>query len=211
MYDNKAVEPPDNRSEHGVKAKPIKEKIIMDDKEIVDLLYNRDERGVKAAQDKFSKLVMNICRGLLHSKDEAEQCTNDTLLRLWEAIPPDRPENLTGYICKIARRLTLNCLRYNTAQMRNSDLLTELDECLPSDCSVEKQAELSELTETLNIWLRSLPEKQQRLFTLRYFYAYGVKEAAKVCGMSKTAATTALMRMRESLKSYLIERGMFND
>lgn len=200
-----------NLGERREKIKPIKEKIIMDDREIVELLYNRDERGVKAAQDKFSKLVMNVCRGLLRSKEEAEQCANDTLLKLWESIPPDRPENLTGYVCKIARRLTLNRLRYNTAQMRNSDLLTELDECFPGNYSVEKQADYSELTKTLNIWLRSLPEKQQRLFTLRYFYAYGVKEAAQACGMSKTAATTALMRLRESLKKFLTERGFYYD
>lgn len=208
MNDDKAIELPYSRS---AKANPIKEKIIMDDREIVELLYARNERGVKAAQQKFSRLVMNVCRGLLHSNEEAEQCTNDTLLRLWESIPPDRPENLTGYVCKIARRLALNRLRYNTAQMRNSDLLTELDECLPGSYSVEKQAEFSEITETLNVWLRSLPEKQQTLFTLRYFYAYGVKEAAQACGMSKTAATTALMRLRESLKKHLNERGLYHD
>ncbi|MDE6729030.1 MAG: sigma-70 family RNA polymerase sigma factor [Oscillospiraceae bacterium] len=211
MNDTKAAELRFDRGERGAEIIPIKEKLIMDDKEIVELLYNRDERGVKAAQDKFSKLVKNICRGILRSSEEAEQCANDTLLRLWEAIPPDRPENLTGYVCKIARRLTLNQLRYDTAQMRNSDLLTELDECIPSNCSVEKQAELSELTEVLNEWLRSLPEKQQRLFTLRYFYAYGVKEAAEVCGMSKTATTTALMRLRNSLKQYLTEKGVYYD
>lgn len=211
MDNNEAAELPFDRGKHGMKVKTVKEKPVMDDKEIVELLYNRDECGVKAAQDKFSKLVTNVCRGILRSNEEAEQCANDTLLKLWEAIPPDRPENLTGYVCKIARRLTLNRLRYNTAQMRNSDLLTELDECAPSEYSVERQAELNELSEALNEWLRGLPEKQQRLFTLRYFYAYGVKEAAQACGMSKTAATTALMRLRESLKKYLTERGIYHD
>ena len=210
MNDNKIIELPYSRGERGAKV-TVKEKIIMDDKEIVELLYNRDERGVKAVQDKFSKLVMNVCRGILRSGEEAEQCANDTLLKLWESIPPDRPENLTGYIAKIARRITLNRLRYDTAQKRNSDLLTELDECIPSDCSVERQAELSELTAAINEWLRGLPDNQQRLFTLRYFYTYGVKEAAKACDMSKTAATTALMRLRESLKKYLTERGVYND
>lgn len=205
MNDNKTIELPYSSANANDRSS------IPDDAEIVELLYNRDERGVKAARDKFQKLVMNICRGILRSNEEAEQCANDTLLKLWEAIPPERPENLTGYICKIARRVTLNRLRYNTAQMRNSDLLTELDECTPSDYSVERQAELSELSETLNAWLRGLPDKQQRLFTLRYFYAYGVKEAAHECGMSKTAATTALMRLRESLKNYLTERGIYHD
>lgn len=184
----------------------------MDDNEIVELLYNKDEKGVKAARDKFSGLISRICGGILRSKQDAEECANDTLLKLWEAIPPERPENLTGYICKIARRLTLNRLRYNTSAMRNSDLLTELDECLPADVrSVEERAELSELSNTINEWLRGQSEKQRRLFTLRYFYMMSVKEAARDCKMSKTAATTALMRLRESLKKFLSERGMFYD
>ena len=183
----------------------------MENNEIVELLYNRDERGIKAAQEKFSRLIKNVCRGILRSEDEAEQCATDTLLKLWEAIPPDRPSNLAGYVAKIARRLTLNKLRYNTAKMRSCDLLTELDECTPSGYSVERQAELSELSAALNEWLRTLPEKQRLLFTLRYFYSYGVKDAANVCGMSKTAATTALMRLRGALKNYLNERGLFDE
>ena len=183
----------------------------MNDNEIVELLYDRDERGVKAAQEKFSRLIKSICRRILRSEDEAEQCANDTLMRLWEAIPPDRPRDLTGYVAKIARRLTLNKLRYNTAKMRDSDLLDELSECTPSGYSVERQAELSELTAALNEWLRTLPEKQRLLFTLRYFYSYGVKEAANICGMSKTAATTAFMRLRGALKNYLTERGLFDE
>lgn len=189
----------------------VKEKAVSDDERIIELLSRRDEQGLKAARDKFSKLIMSICRKILRSDEDAEQCANDTLLKVWESIPPDRPDNLTGYICKIARRLTLNKLRYDTAKMRNSDLLTELDECIPSDCSVERQAEMTELSEALDEWLRKLPEKQQRLFTLRYFYTYGVKEAAKACGMSKTAATTALMRLREQLKKHLSERGIYHD
>ena len=189
----------------------VKEKAVSDDDRIVEQLYNRDERGLKAAQDKFSKLIMSICRRILRSDEDAKQCANDTLMKVWESIPPDCPDNLTGYICKIARRLALNKLRYNTAKMRDSDLLTELDESIPSMCSVERQVEMNELSEALNEWLRRLPEKQQKLFTLRYFYTYGVKEAAKACGMSKTAATTALMRLRETLKAYLLERGIYHD
>ena len=88
-------------------------------------------------------------------------------------------------------------------------MLTELDECLPSGYSPEDEAEKAELSRALNDWLRSQNEKQRKLFTLRYFYMNSVKEAAKGCSMSVTAATSALSRMRGSLKKYLIERGMF--
>ena len=181
----------------------------MTDNEIIQLLEARSEQGLSELSKKFTNLIMKITRGILSSQTDAEECANDTLLAVWNAIPPDKPDNLAAYICKIARRKTINRLRYNTAPMRNSDLLTELDECLPSNArSVEESAELSELTEALNGWLDTLSEQHKRLFMERYFSAQTIKTAAKSCSMSLTAATSALSRMRASLKAYLEERSL---
>lgn len=181
----------------------------MDDQKIVKLLYNNDERGMKPLSEKYSKLIAQICRGMLRSKEDAEEIANDTLLAVWNAIPPERPVNLTGFVCNIARRLAVSRIRYNTAAMRCADLITELDECLPAERnSVEQQAEAAELADLINEWLGTLSEQKRRLFIRRYYYMQTVKEAARDCGMSKTAATTALMRMRETLKTYLNERGI---
>lgn len=180
----------------------------MDDNEIIRLLENRSEKGLSELSKKFSRLIMKITRGILTSQTDAEECCNDTLLAVWENIPPDKPNNLAAYVCKIARRKTINRLRYNTAPMRNSDLLTELNECLPSVSSVENAAELSELTQALNDWLDTLGGNHKRLFMERYFYAQTINDAAKSCSMSLTAATTALSRMRNSLKEYLQERSL---
>lgn len=182
----------------------------MSDPEIIELIFNNDENGIKLLSDKFSKLIAQVCRGMLRSDEDAEEIANDTMLAVWNAIPPERPANLTGFVCKIARRLAVSRVRYNTAAMRNADLILELDECLTSDKnSVEERAEASELADLINEWLGSLSAQKRRLFMQRCYYMRTVKEAARDCDMSKTAATTALMRMREALKDYLNERGMF--
>lgn len=181
----------------------------MTDEEIIVLLEKRDDKGLSELSKKFTRLILKITRNILSSQTDAEECVNDTLLAVWNAIPPDKPDNLAAYICKIARRKTLNRLRYNTAPIRNSDLLTELDECLPSNMrSVEESAELSELTEALNGWLDTLSKQHKRLFMERYFNAQPIKDAARSCSMSLTAATSALSRMRASLKAYLDERSL---
>ncbi|MDE7229107.1 MAG: sigma-70 family RNA polymerase sigma factor, partial [Oscillospiraceae bacterium] len=169
-------------------------------------LENRSENGLSELSKKFKRLMMKLTRGILSSQTDAEECYNDTLLAVWEQIPPDKPHDLAAYVCKIVRRKAINRLRYNTAPIRDHDLLTELDECLPSDSSVENAAETAELTEALNGWLDTLSEQNKRLFMERYFFAQPIKDAAKSCSMSLTAATSALSRMRISLKSYLEER-----
>lgn len=181
----------------------------MEDVKITQLLTSRDQTGLSELKRKYNRLILKVCRGILRSSEDAEECANDTLLAVWNSIPPEDPDDLKAYICRIARRKAINRFHYNTAAMRNADLLTELDECIPSGCSVEDTAERAELTAALNDWLGTLDEKKRQLFIQRYFYMLSVKEAAKSCSMSSTAATTALLRMRESLKEFLIKREMF--
>ena len=183
----------------------------MDDAVIVNKLANRDQSGLRELKSKYGRLIANVCRGILKSPQDIEEVENDVLLAVWEGISRDDPENLTAYICKIARRKSVDKLRYNTAAVRNSDLLTELDECLPSGSSIEDAAENAELSKVLSEWLRSLDERQRKLFTLRYFHMYSTKDAAKACSMSRTAVTTALSRLRGSLKYFLTERGFYNE
>lgn len=180
----------------------------MDDAYITEPSQMRSESGLRELKRKYERLILKICRGVLNSPEDVEECANDTLLAVWEGMERDNPANLTAYVCKIARRKSLNRLRYNTAPMRSSDLLTELDECLPSTkYSPENAFESTELTAALNDWLSTLTEKQRLLFMRRYFFSESVKDAAHCVGMSVTAATTALLRLRDSLKKYLTERG----
>ena len=183
----------------------------MEDIMITELLYNRDEKGLAELKAKYSRLLMKIARGILKSSEDAEECVNDALYDVWNSIPPARPEKLLPYVCRITRRKAIDRLRYNKAAARNSDLLTELDECISANCDIENAAEKAELAAALNAWVKTLPDRQQRLFVYRYFSMYSVKDAAKGAGMSVTAATTALMRMRASLKDYLIKGGFFNE
>ena len=180
-------------------------------KDITELLYNRDEKGLAELKSRYGRLLMKIACGILKSPEDAEECVNDALYSIWNSIPPERPEKLLPYVCRITRRKAIDRLRYNKAAIRSTELLGELDDCIPSGCDIEDAAEKSELAAALNAWVKSLPDKQQRLFVFRYFSMYSVKDAAKSSGMSVTAATTALMRLRSSLKEYLIKGGFFNE
>ncbi len=180
----------------------------MDDDKLTELLWEHDEKGLAALKAKHGRLILNICRGILKSPQDAEECLNDALLAMWNSIPPDRPENLTAYAAKIARRKAVDRLRYNTAAIRNAELLTELDECIPSSYRAEEKAEKSELSAALNDWLRKQGEKQQRLFVQRYFLMNSVLKSAEKTGMSLTAATTALSRRslkpRKFSRAYIV-------
>ena len=90
----------------------------MDDKTIVDLYWQRDERAICETRDKYGRYCYAIAYGILHSAPDAEECENDTYLDAWNAIPPHKPSLLKTFLGKITRRISLDRLKGQTADKR---------------------------------------------------------------------------------------------
>ncbi len=177
----------------------------MDDQNIIALYFERDERAITETAAKYGGLCTRVSSNILGNPSDVEECLNDTYLKTWNSIPPNRPTSLGAYICKIARRLSINRLRDNKRQRRNRDFdiaLHELEECIPMP--EESAGELPELlTEFLN---RQEPLDRQ-LFMGRYWHAYAVSAMAKHHGMTAGAVSARLYRTREKLREFLNQRG----
>ena len=92
-----------------------------------------------ALSEKYGRLCLAISDNLLNSREDAEECTNDAYLKVWNTIPPEKPDSLRAYLCRIVRNTALDRLKYRTRKKRsgNADaLLSELDECIPDKKSV---------------------------------------------------------------------------
>ena len=83
----------------------------MDDATIINLFWARDEAAIPAAQDKYGAYCRAIALGILADARDADECVNDALLRLWRAIPPERPRSLRAFLGRITRNLAINALR----------------------------------------------------------------------------------------------------
>lgn len=80
-----------------------------DDIQIVNLLFARQESGLKKLEEKYNKYCLTIANRILFDNEDSKECVNDAWLKIWNSIPPNRPENLAGYLAKIVRNLALNC------------------------------------------------------------------------------------------------------
>ena len=103
-------------------------------------------------------------------------------------------------------------MRRKTAQKRGfgeySCALSELDECIPSDVSVEKQFEAAQLAEMIEKWLDSLPREKRAVFILRYFYLKPVAEVASDLDITISKTAAILRRERISLQKTLEKEGV---
>ena len=93
---------------------------VMDnnDKRMTDMIYARDEDGLRAAAEMYGSLCRRVAAGILASPEDAEECFNDALLAVWNSIPPNRPASLSAYICRITRNIAINRFKASTCQKR---------------------------------------------------------------------------------------------
>ncbi len=184
----------------------------MDDKEIIELYWNRSEQAISETADKYGSYCYCIAHGILQDAGESEECVNDTYFRAWNAIPPHRPNCLRTFLGKITRNLSLNRYEKRTAEKRGSGqmhlCLDELSECI-SDNIGERVAEDLVIKELLNRFLETLPKEMRNVFVRRYWYMNSIQEIAEGYGISEGKVTVLLFRARRKLKDMLEKEGIY--
>ena len=117
----------------------------MTDTQIIDLYWARSEEAILATADTYGGYCAAIAWNILHSREDTEECVNDTWHRAWQSMPPERPNPLRVWLGKITRNLALDRWRASRAGKRGGGqleaLLSELEGCLPAGDSPERQAE----------------------------------------------------------------------
>ena len=182
----------------------------MDDQRIIELLFARAESALDEVSGKYSRLYKGIIRGVLSDECDVDECGNDVLLAVWNTIPPNRPNSLAAYICRIARNIGVDRLRYNTRQKRNASytvMLSELDDCLPAEVPDDEERS-EEIRAALTGFLRSLDPETEILFVRRYMYLESVAELAKRFEMDENRISVKLYRARKKLKKVFEKEGV---
>ena len=184
----------------------------MDDQQIVDLYFARDERAIKETDNKYGRLCRRIALDILHSREDAEECVNDTWLKAWNSMPTHRPSLLAPYLGKLTRWLSLTRLRENNSLRRGGGelplILDELAETLDSGEDTEQELEVRELNRELRRLVEALGKDEKDVFLSRYWYMASVKEIAEKTGFSESKVKTKLHRTKKKLLSQLKEEGL---
>lgn len=182
----------------------------MDDRRIIELFFARSEQAVQALSAKYGRLCRTIARGILADPRDAEECENDTWMRVWNSIPPDCPEHLDAYVGRITRNLAINRLKFDSRKKRGGELESihaEMHDCIPDVHDVEATADDTVL-QCIRAFLERQSPRDRALFLRRYFYLESVQELAAPFGMTASAVSTRLGRMRAKLKLELEKEGI---
>ena len=183
----------------------------VEDGQIIELYWVRDQRAIQETDGKYGRLLHQIAWNLLRNREDSEECVSDTYLRAWNAIPPARPTAFRAWLGHITRNLSLDRWKRAGAEKRGGGaemLLGELEDCVPGGDSPERSLEDQELAEALSGFLRGLGREARAMFLRRYWYGESLAQIGEAMGCGEGKVKSSLFRSRKALRVFLEKEGI---
>ena len=155
----------------------------MDDSKIIELFFERSEQAIIELSNKYGTICSKIADNILNNRLDSEECVNDAYLGVWNTIPPQRPNPLLSYVCRI--------------------------DCIPSSFSVEDEIMAKEVASVIDDFLETLDQQSRIMFIRRYWHADSIEEIATLFHKSKHYISVRLSRIRKALRQHLRKKGVF--
>ena len=182
----------------------------MEDEKILALYWKRDEGAIRETEEKYGKYCYTVAYNVLRSREDSEECLNDTWCTAWGAIPPHRPTRLQSFLARITRNIAVDRVRYASAEKRGAEVESCIDEyweCIPNgDAPIDDEVALRE---AINAFLGGLDTRTRVIFMRRYWYSMSVREIARGMRLSEGHVSVILHRTRSKFKDYLTKEGIF--
>lgn len=159
----------------------------MEDKQIIELYWNRSDDAIRETAQKYGKICTCIANNILCDESEAEVCVNECYTRVWDTIPPHRPQNLKAYVCKITRNHAL--------QMKYPDFM-------------EQDVDLFSAELVIHDFLKGMEPEQRKLFVARYWYLSSVSEIAMQYKISESKVGKTVLSLHQKLDELLEEKNI---
>lgn len=160
------------------------------------------------------KMIYNLALSLTKSREDAEDITQETYLRLWHSLPDYKGESSAKYyILKIARNLAIDFIRKKSKRDETDTVILTADgefepEIEDSDpMSRPDEAYIRKLrSETLRKCLDELPDSARELIVMRDINGLSYTEIAGMLGVAEGTVKSKLFRARERLRRIIISK-----
>lgn len=184
----------------------------MTDEKIIELLFERDETALSEIESKYKRLLRYIAENFLSAREDVEECLNDVLLSVWNAIPPERPDDLRAYVSAAVRNCAIDKLRSNKADKRGGGFVAVSDEflsMLDDGTDLASEFEARRAGEIINAFLAEQSGENRDIFVMRHYLGMSYAEICDTFGCSEGKVKMSLLRSRKKLAAKLRKEGIF--
>lgn len=180
----------------------------MEDNEIIELFWQRSQRAIAETDQKYGGRLQTLSMNILHDRQDAEECVNDTYHATWNTLPPERPNYFFAYLAKLARNFSFGKYDYYHAQKRCVtvvELSDEIENCIPAPNDLEQKLDSKEIGRIISTFLYEQSSEMWAVFVRRYWYMDPIKDIAEMFQISESKVKSILFRMRNKLREHLEE------
>lgn len=82
----------------------------LDDRKIIELFFERSEQAIIELSNKYGSVCSKVAFNILNNTQDTEECVNNAYLGTWNTIPPQNPNPLLSYVCRIVRNLAIRSI-----------------------------------------------------------------------------------------------------
>ncbi|MBR2987194.1 MAG: sigma-70 family RNA polymerase sigma factor [Clostridia bacterium] len=186
---------------------------IWSDERIIALYFERDERAIEKTDLKYGKYLFTVADTVLHSEEDSKECVNDTYLRVWQAIPPERPQYFRAFLTKIIRGIALN--RYSDLKRQKRipsalcDSFDSIEGWLPEKSEAEAREDALAIGEVLNRYLKGITRRRRYIFISRFFYLKPIEAIARALTVSESTVNKEIKAIRRGIEKACKEAGIW--
>lgn len=174
----------------------------MTDENLIELYISRSEEAIEATRQQYGGYCRTIAWNILANGEDVEECLSDVWLKVWNAIPPERPAFFKGWLGTLTRNQALTISRTRARRPAQADeAALELAQALTG--GPEEELDAWTLGEAISAFLLKQPPQIRTAFLRRYWYGDTVRETARHMGWTVGKAKTVLFRTRTKLKQHL--------
>ena len=185
---------------------------LLSDEQIIDLYFAREERAIAETDKKYGAYLHTVAYNVLANEQDAEECLQDTYLRVWNAVPPERPRVLSAFLAKITRNLALHRYEMDHRKKRVPGVsclpIEEVQEILPSSYDPGAELQSAIVMKVINTYLKSTTRRRTYIFISRYFFSFSVSQIAERLICSQSLVRRELEVCKRELREILEREGI---
>lgn len=185
----------------------------MTDELLIQGILNGDQKYFKELVDKYQSLVLNTCNSFLHSKNDAEDITQEVFIEVFLSIHKFKGKaKLSTWLYRISANKSLNFIRDNKKRglvksignFFSGEQNTELQ--VPDDSSQyynieDKQDEKIEL---LHKSIIALAKNQRIAFTLNKFENLSYEQISEVMNLTLPSVEGLIHRAKINVQKKIL-------
>ena len=174
----------------------------MHEKETIELILQREEKGLSLLQTYYQPLMRYIVSPIFKDSREQEECISEITMKVWNNINnyDSTKGSWNAWITAISRNTALNRLRKIRPVTSTEDIPLDLpsSEPTPEEALIQKERE-----QILLRALNNLSSKDKTLFYRKYYYMQSTAQISTELATTERAVEGKLYRIKKKLRKLI--------